>query len=51
MELEGCSDDLEPKLSDIRTTVTTVINVAKVAAIEAILSPGLYLGGDWKSRL
>lgn len=45
MELVRCSEDLEPKLSAISTTITTVINVAKVAAIEALLSPELYLGG------
>jgi hypothetical protein len=44
MELVGCSEDLEPNLSEISTTITTVINVAKVAPIEALLSPGLYLG-------
>lgn len=37
MEIVRYSEDLEPNLLDISTTITTVINVAKVAAIEALL--------------
>lgn len=51
MELVSCFEDFGAKLADIVTIVTRVINFAKVAATDALLSLGLYLGGERKSPL